>query len=220
MFTKISAKRFSVLVLALSVLLIFAACSNNEANQTNNEGADEATNENLVENNDNEVNDENSGGINADGIYEIGNDLPAGEYVAFNDDPTAGMRGVYVYDDEEMDLEASVFGFTVNGYQAYLTVEDGFFMEVKGVELKPVAETYTFIPEDGKYEYAMYEVGRDLRAGEYQAVIDRDEAWSFQLYEDSTHQKPTLSEQPDEDGMFTIEDGQYLWIQGEIYFED
>jgi hypothetical protein len=165
-------KRWWFWVIVFIVVIIIAASSGGDSKspQTASNGA--ATNstakESPVAAQDN--NAKNDGSI-SEGMYKVGKDITAGEYVLIGD-------GAYyqVSKDSSGTLESIISNDNFKGSR-YITVKDGNYIEFKNAKMSPIDKAPVFKEEDGKYQPGMYKVGRDIDPGEYKVVSDGGSAY-------------------------------------------
>lgn len=145
------------------------------------------------------------------GTYKVGVDLAPGEYVFF----AKGMGYVECASDSTGTLGSIVFNDNVSGH-TYLTVNEGEYLKITGGEMYPVAEAPSVIPEDGIYKDGMYKVGQDIPAGEYKVILTSSIMGYYEVNTSSRHDLYSIvtNENVQGDTYLTIQDGQYLKLQG------
>jgi len=141
------------------------------------------------------------------GMYKVGGDIPAGEYLIIAE----GTMGYYqVAKDSSGDLDSIISNDNFSSTR-YITVSDGQYLEIKRAKMILASEVEPQIPEDGVYTDGMYKAGKDIPAGEYKVVSTEGMAY-FEVSKDS---KGTLGSIVTNDNFegekyLTIKDGQYL----------
>ncbi len=137
------------------------------------------------------------------GMYKIGTDMPAGEYLLTS---TGGYYEVTT--DSTGSLESIV---TNDNYanRAYVTVQEGQYFTFDGTAVS-VNEAPAFSASDGIYPEGMYLVGKDIPAGEYK--ISATGSGYYEVTSDSVGELDSIvtNENFDGDVYLTISEGQYL----------
>lgn len=137
------------------------------------------------------------------GMYKIGTDMPAGEYLITS---TGGYYEVTT--DSTGSLESIV---TNDNYtnRAYVTVQDGQYFTFDGTAI-PANEALAFSTSDGIYPEGMYLVGKDIPAGEYK--ISSNGRGYYEVTSDSVGELNSIvtNENFEGDVYLTISEGQYL----------
>lgn len=137
------------------------------------------------------------------GMYKIGVDMPAGEYLI-----TSSEGYLEVASDSTGNLDSII---TNDNYtnRIYITVQDGQYLKFDGTAI-PVADAAGYTTSNGIYLEGMYLVGKDIPAGEYKVS-----SLGGGYYEVSANSSGTLdaiitNENFDSDVYLTVSDGQYL----------
>lgn len=149
------------------------------------------------------------------GMYKIGTDLPAGEYLLVNDSGSSNYW--QVASDSSGELESIVANDNYMN-RAYVSVSDGQYFTFQGVAI-PSAEAPAFVAENGYYPEGTYLVGKDIPAGEYKLSLVENSVTGYGYYEvasDSTGQLTSIITNANiqGDAYQTIQDGQYLKLNG------
>lgn len=145
------------------------------------------------------------------GMYKVGYDLPAGEYLFLS----ISDRGAYVCvsSDSNADdiLENAVFDHTF-----IVTVEDGQYLDATRCAFVLGSECIININADGSFGSGMYRVGVDIGAGEYKlTATDGSGYWC--IYNDSRVPLDIVDNDLFETNAYvTVKDGQYLDISDAI----
>lgn len=153
-----------------------------------------------------EVKKTESGGY-PEGIYKVGVQIPAGEYVARGDSVSLTT---YV----GLSEEDSSMGFASNIRSAIIKVEDGEYLECTWGEFYPLEMTADLTPTDGIYKDGMYKVGFHMPAGTYILKADAESAYA-EIFNDGYQigrGDEVATAEPET--TFTVKDGQYVSIMG------
>ena len=147
-------------------------------------------------------------GAYPEGVYNVGVQLPAGEYVC---------KGDFISLETFVDLTGeydSQLGYSSGARSAIITVDEGQYIKSVWGDIYPIELTEDLKPKDGVYLDGMYKVGFHMPAGTYKLKADADSAYA-QIYNDSYQ-----SRREDElaiaepEATFTVTDGQYVSISG------
>lgn len=144
------------------------------------------------------------------GKYEVGKDLPAGEYVVI----TERMGHVEIKDEEEIVLEEIL----TDGGHDIVQLRDGMELIVDRADIYPVEEAPSLKPEDGVYTNGTYRVGLDIEEGEYEAINEEPINGLVVVAEKRPRkEEETLLKEEVEEGTpvkVTLEKGQYVTLHG------
>lgn len=137
------------------------------------------------------------------GMYKIGTDMPAEEYLI------TSSSGYYeVTSDSTGSFESII---TNDNYtnRAYITVQEGQYFSFDGTAT-PVGEAAAYSSVDGTYPEGMYLVGKDIPAGEYK--LSSSGSGYYEVTSDSTGNFDSIVSNDNFEGdkYLTISDGQYL----------
>lgn len=139
------------------------------------------------------------------GMYKVGSDLPAGEYLF-----AADSSGGYVCVSSDSNKDDIVENEIVKRYW-FATVEDGQYLVVRGCAFVFASDVIININADGSFGEGMYRVGVDIPAGEYKLTTDDSGYWS--IYGGSELPLDIVSNDLfDASSYVTVKDGQYLKI--------
>lgn len=146
------------------------------------------------------------------GMYKIGTDLEAGEYILYSE---GGLAYFAVTKDSSGELESIIFNDNFSGTR-YVTVEDGQYLEFTGSKMLPVENAPPQEPKDGKYDEGMYKVGRDISAGEYKVIPHEGELAYYEIRKDSkgSIEGIVANDNFESEKYITIKDGQYVKLSG------
>lgn len=141
-----------------------------------------------------------------EGMYEVGTDLPAGEYVIVADD---GYAFFQVAKDSSGSYE-SIITFDSIQNRTILTLTKGQYLNFSygtmyAIDDAPALKTTDYLPA------GMYKVGKDLPAGEYKVRATDNNAY-YEVASDSTHNwsSELVYDVFNGEKYITLQDGQYL----------
>lgn len=143
------------------------------------------------------------------GMYKVGTDIPAGEYII-----VAKSNGyVEISKDSAGTLESIIGNENVDG-NFIVTVNDGEYLKVQRGDIYPFDKAPKLEAKDGVYAAGMYKVGVHIPAGEYK-VIPKGGAGYIEVRSSSS---PGLESIISNDNLtaesyITIQDGQYIKVQ-------
>ncbi|MFJ8235894.1 hypothetical protein ACIQ34_09135 [Ureibacillus sp. NPDC094379] len=148
------------------------------------------------------------------GTYKVGTDIKSGEYLIFSE----GFGYVEAAKDSTGNLESIVFNANLTeDSHTYATLSDGLYFKLQGAKMYPVAEAPSVIPENGVYKDGMYKVGQDIPAGEYKIILESEAGMGYiEVAKDSSYDLDSIvtNENLQADTYLTVQDGQYLTLQG------
>lgn len=142
------------------------------------------------------------------GMYKVGSDLPAGEYMFMS----TGSRRAYVCvssDSNQDDIleNESFFG------SYFLTVADGQYLEINRGSFVEASNGIVSINSDGSFGDGMYRVGIDIPAGEYKIAANDSERGYWCIYNDTNIPLDIEDNSIFEGSSYvTVHEGQYLVI--------
>lgn len=144
------------------------------------------------------------------GTHKVGVDIPAGEYLVIAN----GMGYVEVSSDSKGSFDSIIYNDTVLG-NTYIEIKDGEYLKLQSCVAYPVADAPSIIPTDGLYKDGVYKVGKDIPAGEYKATLKSDMGYiEVTIDRRGSIESIITNEVPTGDTYITVEDGQYLKLQG------
>lgn len=148
-----------------------------------------------------------------EGMYKVGSDLPAGEYLIAS---KGTMAYLAVTKDSSGTLESILTNDNFDTVR-YIKVKDGQYLELKNAEIAPIDKAPVLQTVDGKYISGMYKVGRDIDPGEYKVIPDENSMMSY--VEVATDCTGTLDDIVTNDNFdspkyITIKTGQYIKMNG------
>ncbi|MBE6850495.1 MAG: hypothetical protein E7504_01980 [Ruminococcus sp.] len=157
----------------------------------------------------------NDGEYLGEGIYEVGVDIPAGEYTVVSDgswySDQIPMFRIFVYEDAEMTKDL------YNGWPHYNTIIrllKGQFIEVQKAYLYEVSNKSLLRPfEIG----GLFHVGRDIPPGTYTITSDSEHDGYYRVFTDITMNEETMRTQgpiySGDTAEITLNEGEYIQMQ-------
>lgn len=143
------------------------------------------------------------------GMYKIGSDMPAGEYVIFADNILDGYMEISSSSNGTLDDIIANANFT---YNTIITVNDGNYLTLVGAYAVPFDE----VNELDTTGEGMFKVGVHIKAGEYKVKSTNDLFAYIEVSNDSSHNLDSIvtNDNFESEKYITVEDGQYLTITG------
>lgn len=146
-----------------------------------------------------------------DGVYEIGMDIPAGEYVLIQND---GNKG---YFEVTYDLSGSGGTFFSNGIvnnRSIVTLNKNLYVTTDRCILYPIEEAPAVEILSNILPSGMYLVGTDIPAGTYTVRPTGESMGLFSIESDSLHRPESTidSQRFSSEITITVEDGQYITL--------
>ena len=145
----------------------------------------------------------------ADGMYKVGTDIPAGEYIL---DPSA-MAYYQVATDSTGTLESIVSNDNFSGTR-YITVSEGQYLTLTGCTAYPASCVSDGTIKNDNLSGGMYKVGVDIDAGEYKVTPDGNGYYEVDSSSVGTLDAIVANENFSSDVYVTVADGQYLKLSG------
>jgi hypothetical protein len=144
------------------------------------------------------------------GMYKVGSELPAGEYI-FEGTSTAAYYAVS--SDSSGELESIIVNDTLNkGNFSYIIVKDGDYLKTERGRLVPAADLNIQPKSLDNIPPSTYKVGKDIPAGEYKLTANNDSAY----WERSSNPRDSI------DGIIAndiISDTAYVTVKAGEYFK-
>lgn len=145
------------------------------------------------------------------GMYKVGTDIPAGEYVIMQDSS-------YCYFNLTKDStgeSSSIIAVETIYSRGYVTLSNGQYLSVSGGLIYPIKDAPKFTVTDGKYSSGEYKVGVDIPAGEYKVISDSSYCY-MKVTKNSTKLTGSIVsiKTVDPSSYVTVKNGQYLTIVG------
>lgn len=144
------------------------------------------------------------------GTYEVGTDLPEGEYVVM----TERMGHVEIKDNEGIVLEEIL----TDGGHDIVQLRDGMEFIVNRADIYPIDEAPSLRPEDGLYTNGTYRVGIDIEEGTYEVMNDEPLSGIVVVAEKRPRkEEETLLKREVKEGtpvQVTLKEGEYVTLHG------
>ena len=106
-----------------------------------------------------------------EGMYKVGSDIPAGEYVLFADKSENG----YYERDEDSGGDSIIDNDNFSTF-IYVNFKEGEYAKIVNARAIPSAEVTESLAKDGITK-GTYKVGKDIEAGEYKITTETDTYW-------------------------------------------
>ncbi|HYF75008.1 MAG TPA: hypothetical protein VD757_00360, partial [Candidatus Nitrosocosmicus sp.] len=147
-----------------------------------------------------------------EGMYKVGNDVAAGEYLIASN---GSMAYFQVTSDSSGTLESIITNDNFGTFR-YIKVKDGQYIEMKNAEMVPIEKAPVLQPVDGKYIPGMYKVGRDIEPGEYKVIPDGNGMSYVEVSSDCKGEFMDIvsNDNFDSEQYVTIKEGQYIKMNG------
>ena len=148
-----------------------------------------------------------------EGMYKIGTDIPAGEYVLL---PASEYSAYYeVNSSSSGELDDIIDNDNFDG-RRYLTVEDGPYLSIERCMMVPLDKAPAVDTSSGVVPEGMYRVGVDIPAGEYRlhGTTDFDGYYEVRSSSLATEGFDSIitNENFSGDVYVTVQEGQYLVV--------
>lgn len=148
------------------------------------------------------------------GYYEVGVNIPAGEYVLLS---TSEWGSYYeIRTNADFDSYDDMIDYCSFSYNAIIRLEDGQFLNLDHCSASPIEE----MPQISYLEGQMFKVGYHLPAGTYRISMSEDSYYygiCYILSAPTDSYEAVLSSASvyeGEDAMITVQDGQYIQLKG------
>mgnify|MGYP003618920709 CR=1 FL=1 len=106
-----------------------------------------------------------------EGMYKVGSDIPAGEYVLFADNSGNG----YYERNEDSGGDSIIDNDNFSTF-VYVNFKDGEYAKIANSRAVSSSEITESLAKDGITK-GTYKVGKDIEAGEYKIVSEGDTYW-------------------------------------------
>ncbi len=106
------------------------------------------------------------------GMYKVGSDIPAGEYVIFADSNENG----YYERDEDSAGDSIIDNDNFETF-VYANFKDGEYVKISGAIAMPSSEVTESLAKNGVISKGMYKVGKDIEPGEYKITTNEETYW-------------------------------------------
>lgn len=139
----------------------------------------------------------------SEGMYKVGTDIPAGEYVLI-----ATTSGYFEIDSDSTGTLDSIIANDNFNTNTIVTISDGQYFTLT----RCVAYNINEAPALDTTKEGMFKVGKDLPAGEYK--IHSDESGYVEVSSNSSHVLDSIVSNDNftGDSYITVSDGQYLTL--------
>jgi hypothetical protein len=196
------------IVCTLALTCGMAACGGNGA------GVDDGSGDNSGLNAGDPNADPGSSGSTTwtDGLYEIGKDIPAGEYVIIAE---PGVKITFQLSTDASKSFDSLIVLESCENRTILSVEDGEFLEFSGGTMYSI-EAAPAVSTAGNLFEGTYKIGLDLPAGTYTiGSIDSEHPGFYSISSSSRHSSADIISSEEFNGTVTITvtNGQYLSLR-------
>ncbi len=143
------------------------------------------------------------------GMYKVGTDIPAGEYIVFADNAISGY--VEVSSSSSGKIEDIIANENMS-YNTIITIKDGNYLTLSGAYAVPFDEV-TELDTTGE---GMFKVGTHIKAGEYKLECTNGISAYYEVSSNSSHNIDSIitNDNFDNNAYITVKDGQYLTISG------
>jgi hypothetical protein len=171
-----------------------------------NEPKNKTVTTSISENGKSKPQEENKDDYIKAGMYKVGKDIPAGEYILYGN---GSMAYYQVTKDSSGNFDSIISNDNFSGTR-YVTVTDGQYIEFRSAKMLPVEKAPAQQPKGDRYIAGMYKVGKDIPAGEYK-VIAEGMAY-LEVSKDSAGNIDSIITNDNFNGekYITIQDGQYI----------
>ena len=145
-----------------------------------------------------------------EGMYKVGTDIPAGEYVVQNTSDLSCY--IEVSSDSSGEFDSIITNDNLDTF-GYITLQDGQYFTVNRGRFAAEAEVQ-ITSKNGVYSEGMYKVGKDLPAGEYKVTCNSEYSCYIEVSSDSTGNFDSIITNDNFDGekYVTVSEGQYLTV--------
>lgn len=143
------------------------------------------------------------------GMYKVGTDIPAGEYIVFSDNIISGY--VEISSSSSGKFEDIIANENIN-YNTIITIKDGNYLTLSGAYAVPFDEV-TELDTSGE---GMFKVGTHIKAGEYKLECTNGISAYYEVSSNSSHNINSIiaNDNFENNAYITVRDGQYLTISG------
>lgn len=144
-----------------------------------------------------------------EGMYKVGSDIPAGEYVLIGEEDFPGYWQITKDSSGEFDSIIRNDNFK---NRSIVTLPEGTYFTFKRAVMYPTAEAPKPSFDKNIVPEGMYHVGSDFPAGEYKIIADGDVPGFYAVYLDSSHDTDKTRALDNFSGQryLTVKDGEYL----------
>lgn len=192
----------------LIVFVVVVAIIGGSGNNDNSADSSKSANSNAkTEQNEKSNQDKPKVKTYKSGMYKIGVDMPAGEYVII------GSGYGQLASDSTGDLESII---TNDNYSNiwYIGVNDGEYLTFQGGKAYALADAPTVDTSSKTISEGMYKIGRDFPAGEYKVTAQSDGYIEVSSGNRGSLEQIVSNDNFTGDKYITVSDGQYLKLIG------
>jgi len=142
-----------------------------------------------------------------EGMYKVGTDLSAGEYVIITNNSEQGY--MQITKDSTGTFDSIISNENIAN-RTYVTVNDTEYLTVKNAKIYPLDKAPKIDTSSGTLSDGMYKVGTDIQAGEYK--INSPSNGYIEITSGSRHTLDGIISNDNFTGdkYITIQDGQYM----------
>ena len=147
------------------------------------------------------------------GMYKVGSDLPAGEYLLVSD-----SLGYFEISSDSTGSFSSIISNDTFDTNSIVEVYDGEYLSINGCKAYPIDEA----PEIDTSKPGMFRVGegKDLLPGEYKVHPESDIAY-IEVSNDARHNFSSIvsNDLLSGDSYITVSEGQYIKLQDAVLIQ-
>lgn len=146
-----------------------------------------------------------------EGMYKVGADIPAGEYIVLRNKDERYLSSVCVSSDSNKD---DIIDYSLFDTHHYITVQDGQYIELNGCTAISSKGRCVVVEDLKNISQGTYKVGTDIPAGEYKLTADPDSLLSSVCIQDTSEADHDIISYNivKNTSYITVKDGQYLVI--------
>jgi hypothetical protein len=147
------------------------------------------------------------------GMYKVGSELPAGEYII---EATGTLAYYQISSDSSGELDSIIVNDILEkGAYAYTIVQNGDYIKIESSRMIDAANL-TITPKDmNDIPPSTYKVGKDIPAGEYKLTPTSEMAyWERSRNPRSSIDGIIANDVLTESAYLTVQDGEYIKITG------
>lgn len=150
-----------------------------------------------------------------EGVYAVGSDIPAGEYLVR---ATGSLAYAQLASNSDGDLENILVSYDFAS-QVYIAAQEGQYLQTRGCEFALAQSVAPYTAENGSYADGMFLVGKDIAPGSYIAQANGETLQSFvEVAQNSTGSAESILVHQDlqagQRASLEVFEGQYLWLAG------
>ena len=140
-----------------------------------------------------------------EGMYHVGVDIPAGEYIVMNKESIPAYHEV-----NKGQFNKDIINNGIVSYNDYVTVKDGQYITLQRAVMYP-ANQAPVLNTSGE---GVFKVGKDIVAGQYRIVSTSNILAYYEISKDSNNSFTSIIENDNFIGsrIVTVSNGQYLKV--------